>query len=147
MNLIFFQLHQTKNTIVLNRNGTNLTVLTQDSSATNSTVNDYKIGERITNISYDTLGQSYYALGKSLLIIDSLGIYPNEKKERTILLTNSPKINLERLIQTTNPKLILADGSNFKSYVNRWKKTCKKLKLPFHYTSEKGAYSFKSVKY
>ena len=140
-------LHQTKNTILLSRNGSRLTVLTGNSERTKSIINDYKIGAHISNITYDSLSQGYIALDKPLLIVDSLGIYPKQKNESTLLLTYSPKINLERLIQTTNPKLILADGSNYKSYVERWKKTCDKLKLPFHYTGEKGAYSFKSEIY
>ncbi|MEO6348834.1 MAG: ComEC family competence protein, partial [Aquaticitalea sp.] len=60
-----------------------------------------------------------------------------------VLLRNSPKINLKRLLDSLQPKLIIADGSNYKSYTQRWKMTCDKLKIPFHLTGEKGAFVLK----
>ena len=57
-----------------------------------------------------------------------------------ILLINNPKINLDRVIQDCNPKLIIADGSNSKFNVRLWKATCEKEKIPFHNTVEKGFY-------
>ncbi len=135
-------LHQTKNTVVLSKNGLNATIFTSDSVAAQFPVTDMKIGERIRTVAYDSLANSYLIHGKSLLVLDSLGIYPTEKKEQTILLTHSPKINLERLITTTNPTQIIADGSNYNSYITRWKATCLKRKIPFHYTGEKGFYLF-----
>ena len=77
-------------------------------------------------------------------MIDSLGIYQSLMiNEPIILLRLSPKINLKRLINTLNPKQIIADGSNYKSYINRWRETCKKEKTPFHYTGQNGAYIIK----
>ncbi|MEZ4817493.1 MAG: ComEC/Rec2 family competence protein [Flavobacteriaceae bacterium] len=76
---------------------------------------------------------------ETYVVLDSLGVYPS-KRGIIIILSESPKIHLERLIDSIQPKLIIADGSNFKSYLYRWKKTCEKKKIPFHATSEKGAY-------
>jgi competence protein ComEC len=47
------------------------------------------------------------------------------------------------MIDSINPKYIIADGSNYTSYVNRWKQTCLKRKLPFHHTGKKGAFIIK----
>ena len=44
------------------------------------------------------------------------------------------------MIKTIQPSLIIADGSNYKSYVNRWEKTSSKKQVPFHYTGQKGAF-------
>ena len=74
--------------------------------------------------------------------MDSLGIYPQVKNQDYVLLTQSPKINLERLLDSINPKLVIADGSNYRSYVSRWEQTCLKKEIPFHNTGEKGYYSF-----
>jgi competence protein ComEC len=38
------------------------------------------------------------------------------------------------------PTQIIADGSNYKSYISRWKASCGKAKIPFHATGEKGFY-------
>jgi competence protein ComEC len=45
-----------------------------------------------------------------LLIIDSLGSHPLEISNNRILLTQSPKINLERLIDRANPIEIITDA-------------------------------------
>ena len=138
-------LHQTKNTIIVARNGAQTTVFTSNTSAIENAIANIKIGERIRTTTYDTLVNGYLINGKSFLILDSLGIYPAEKLKSDVLLTFSPKINLDRLITITRPTQIIADGSNYSSYVKRWKTTCLKRKIPFHYTGEKGFYSFEII--
>ncbi|APQ16886.1 ComEC/Rec2 family competence protein [Maribacter hydrothermalis] len=134
-------LHQSRNSILLNRYGKNLSILNSQTKNIDYLINDYKTAERIHSVLFDSLKNSYTKEKMSLLIIDSTGIYPKEKTDK-ILLTHSPKINLERIIDSIHPKEIIADGSNYKSYIDRWKTTCLKNKIPFHYTGEKGAYYF-----
>ncbi len=55
-----------------------------------------------------------------------------------VILSGSPKLNLERALLTWKPSVVIADGTNYKSYISRWKSTCIKQKIPFHSTSEKG---------
>ena len=82
--------------------------------------------------------------GKKVLIIDSLGIYKIDSfSPDFILLTQSPNINLERLIDKHPNASIIADGNNYKSDIDRWRVTCRKRKIPFHSTYEKGAYIIK----
>jgi competence protein ComEC len=132
---------RSKNSILLHQTGYELNIGTSDNMSSQSIIKDYQVAERIRQIHSDSLKNSYHWRSKKILIIDSLGLYPYEKTDY-ILLTQSPKINLERLIDSIQPKQIIADGSNYKSYITRWKKTCTKRKLPFHYTGEKGAYYF-----
>ncbi|MCF6295774.1 MAG: competence protein ComEC family protein [Flavobacteriaceae bacterium] len=110
----------------------------------NSTVTNYKIGERIAETKADSIQSIYTFNNKNLLVVDSLGIY-NVKSfiPNIVLLRNSPKINLKRLINTLQPELIISDGSNYKSYQERWSKTCEAQKIPFHQTSKKGAYVYR----
>lgn len=77
--------------------------------------------------------------GETYVVLDSLGIYPSEKG-MIVLLSESPKIHLERLIDSLQPKLIIANGNNYTSYIKRWKKTCQKRQIPFYATLERGAY-------
>ena len=133
-------MHQTKNSILLNKNGKSLTVNTVDSKASERLLEDYRVGERIDSITYQSLTNSYRISDSDLLVIDSLGIYPEEVANAFVLLTYSPRINLDRLLKTSSPKEIIADGSNYKSYIERWKKTCLKNKISFHYTGDMGAY-------
>ncbi len=107
-------------------------------------IRNYKVGNSIASTSKSKLESVYEVDGKTLLVVDSLGVY-NVKtfKPEFVLLRNSPKINLTRLIDSLKPEMIIADGSNYKSYLERWKLTCIKQKIPFHQTSEKGAFVIK----
>jgi competence protein ComEC len=80
---------------------------------------------------------------KRILIIDSIGIYQTRLKPDIVLLIQNPKINLDRLIKTTQPKVIIADKSNYKNSIKRWEATCRKAKIPFHAIAEKGFYRLK----
>lgn len=90
----------------------------------------------------DTLRNVYRLGSETLLRIDSIGIYriPNFSPDY-VLLSDSPKINLNRMISILKPKMIIADGSNYKSYIARWKLAATIQKIPFHYTGEKGFFS------
>jgi len=134
-------LNQTRNSVLFNRSGKSLSILTNHNDI-DFLVSAYTTAERIDSIRYDPLENSYAVQNAPLVIIDSTGIY-SKGKATTILLTQSPKINLDRFIDSLGPGLIIADASNYKSYVDRWKASCIKNKIPFHYTNEKGAYYFK----
>ena len=79
-----------------------------------------------------------------MLLIDSLVVYNVQGfRPNIILLRSSPKINLNRLIDLLKPEIIIADGSNYRSYQDRWRITCEAKKIPFHQTSEKGAFIYR----
>jgi competence protein ComEC len=85
----------------------------------------------------------YHIGSERLYVLDSLAMYPPpDLRPEQILLTQSPKINLQRLIDSLRPKMIIADGSNYRSDVLRWERTCAQNEVPFHYTGKKGAYRF-----
>ena len=133
-----------RNTLITERNGNDVNLYANDSllkiSRKNSSLNSYLVGNfsdlktkrRIQNVAFFK--------GKKIMIIDSLGIYPKNIKPDVLLLTQSPKINLERLFQTVRPKVVVADASNYKTIQKFWKATCNKQKIPFHATGEKGFY-------
>ena len=105
------------------------------------TITNYDVGSHLKTMRFDTVQNVYQINNKMLLVIDSLGVYkPLPFNPQIVLLRNSPKINLNRLIDSLHPELIISDGSNYKSYQERWKVTCEAEKIPFHRTSEKGAY-------
>ncbi|GAA4307585.1 ComEC/Rec2 family competence protein [Pontixanthobacter gangjinensis] len=79
--------------------------------------------------------------GKLCLVADTSSNYEiHNFKPEILILTGSPKVNLERLIDQLQPKQIVADGNNFRSYIELWRKTSENTKIPFHHTGEKGAY-------
>ncbi len=132
--------HQNKNSVLVHQSNGRLFIHTTNKKQNSNFIQNYQIAERVSSLKFLKLKNSYSINTNNLQIIDSTGIYTNKKG--VLLLTQSPKINLDQLIDSVNPQTIIADGSNYKSYVNKWKATCLKRKLPFHYTGEKGAYYF-----
>lgn len=80
-----------------------------------------------------------YFNGRKIFVTDSASAEPVGTPD-VIILSRSPKINLERIVQNHKPSLIIADASNYPTFVELWKKTCQKEKIPFHHTAEKGSF-------
>ncbi len=141
---VVFVAHQTKKTVLAHQKGHHLSIYSNDTIPDAGFLQDYKIGERIHTTEKHLLKNAYTINSKSLFILDSLCIIPDKLAQPNIvLLTQSPRIHLERFIDSVQPNAIVADGSNYHSFVQRWKATCLKRKIPFHYTGEKGIYYFK----
>jgi competence protein ComEC len=140
--LVFYK---PKTSIVVKRNGNRLVsnknaAFLKEDYATKS----YIESEKITKI--DAIDfKNIFAIDKQpVLLIDSLGIYNVTGLEKPIvILQHSPKINVQRMIKTLQPQLIIADASNYKNYVNQWQEIAKKQKTPFYNVFEKGAFMYK----
>ena len=143
----FVVFNKSKKTIISIRKGKQTTIyhsLDTSSILKNKALIDYKTGTGKLNYMYNLLKNSYQFNHKKILLIDSLGIYniPN-LNPNIIVLTQSPRLNIARLIAITKPKLIIADASNYKSYKKRWKVSCEKNKIDFYDTSINGAFVLK----
>jgi len=135
--------HRIRNTILLHQLGDSLSVITSDSDNIGTISTDYAVAERIQKVDTSVLRNSYQIGDKKLFVMDSLGVLPLEEQLDYLLLTQSSKINLERLIDSIRPKKIFADGSSYPSVISKWQATCIKKEIPFHYTGEKVFYDFK----
>jgi len=133
-----------KNTFVTERIGTKVTLFANDRllkiGVKNQILNNYLVGNFSHLAAAKKIKNTAFFKGYSILILDSTGIYPKQYQADILVLTQSPKINLDRLIQISRPKEIVADATNYKSFKERWKVSCLKAKIPFHSTSEKGFY-------
>lgn len=142
----FTVFHKNGNSLLGNTNNNKLVISHDLDSITknnnnNSIITDYAVGNHVKTINEAPISNIYQLNKKRLLIVDSLGIYQVKHfNPDYVLLRQSPKINLNRLIDSLNPKYIIADGSNYKSSIRHWANICKKRKLSFHQTSKKGAF-------
>lgn len=131
-----------KNTLIAERNGESITAYCNDSIqkklSENMTFKSYLVANFSNIENRKKIQNTAYFNNKSILILDSLGVYPKHIKSDILVITQSPKLNLERLFKTFKPKMVVADASNYKTYVACWKATCLKEKIPFHATGEKG---------
>jgi len=87
--------------------------------------------------------QNIYQLNEDefVLVVDEKEVYEVSGLNKPIvILTNSPKINLNRLIENLKPTLIIADANNYKSFVRLWEETCKNQQVDFYSTYQNGAW-------
>ena len=136
-------LHTFKQSILLEHIGNTINVYSNASKpATARLLSDYQLAAGKGRVGHKDLQNSYRWGDLSILVIDGSGILEGGKDVSHILLTQSPPIHLERLLRQYPDATIIADGSNYPSYVQRWQESCNSLKRSFHYTGKDGAYQF-----
>ncbi len=141
-NLYF--LHQFKQNIIGESRG-NSFVFYQNKNS----INPYILkafAQNYKHLSYTNLPVIQYFEKNKILHIDSLGIWNfNNFYPQIIAIHNSPKINLDILIEKLQPRIIIADASNYPSYVERWKKSAKKYPIKFIDINKNGAYILQAI--
>ena len=134
-------LHQPRNTQVFHQTGRLLRIASRSGSTPAVLLSGFRVGEGIRSINEVPLYPAYHWQRSALYLIDEKGTLPESSEENTyLLLTNSPKVHLERLLEKATPKAVIADGSNYTSYVARWEVSCREKNIPFHSTASDGAY-------
>ena len=75
-----------------------------------------------------------------LIVVDeSVAFAESNVRKPIVLLSNSPKVNLDKVITKLDPRLIISDGSNYRNFVDRWKATCTQREVEFINTYDEGA--------
>ncbi len=143
----FIVFNKSKSGLIGIRKGTNLHISTSiDSLDINEIIiKSYVVGTGINENFKKSKSSNLFKFNEeTILVVNGLGIYKFKSVTPSIVvLQQSPKINLERLLQTLHPKLIIADGSNYRMYVEKWEQTCIRNKTPFYNTMQKGAFILK----
>jgi len=138
--------HKTRHSMIGFKNSNQMKLFRSDSTfnyKNNYPLKGFRVAQNINLYSEEKLPPIFEYSNNRILIIDSLGVYPKTSKTDIVVLTFSPKVNLERLLDNLQPKMIIADGNNYNSYVSRWQKTCNLKNVNFYSTKEKGAFIFK----
>jgi len=138
----FVVFNQYKTTLIAFKNGAQLNYASKNLKYQQS-LDNYVVNEFINITEHDSLQNVYVFKNKKILIVDDKSIYKSSFKPDVVVLTASPKINLTRLITTLNPKQIVVDNNNYKSYVARWENTCLQQNVRFYNIREKGAFILK----
>src|SRR5690606_33556341 len=137
----FIVFNKNRTTLLSDRKANEIQIFTNDSlSEKDYLLKSYKVGSFSKIVKTDSLQNFYFSNEKKILLIDNSSVYSEDLLPDVVLLTGSPKINLDRLLQNHKPKIIIADASNYTSYVQLWKQTCQKHKIRFHSTYENGFY-------
>jgi len=139
----FIVFNNYKTPLIALKNGVDLKILRTSDRLDNVVLTNFKIGSQITNFEVLKTNQNLFLINdKKVLVVDKSAVFEPIKQIDIVVLTESPKLNLERLILQQKPKLIIADGSNYKSLITLWQRTCSQLKISFYNTSQKGAFIY-----
>lgn len=140
----FIVFNKKKSTIITERKGDKVTLYSNDSilktTDDNLVLKSYLVANYCKIEKKKSLSNLYYFKDKKILLMDSSAVYLANEKPDVLVITNSPKVNLERIFKQWKPRQVVVDAANFKSYIKVWKATCSKEKIPFHDTTEKGFY-------
>ncbi|MBC2837797.1 ComEC/Rec2 family competence protein [Robiginitalea sp. SC105] len=133
--------HRYGQSALLIRQGRELSLCTTTAGEFEGLVRDFSTGERIGKVSIAPLYPAYVLGGRRFLHIDGSGNYnPGGGAPAYLLLTGSPKIHLGRVLDELRPGVVIADGSNYSSFIRRWETSCRERGIPFHDTAVQGAY-------
>ncbi len=111
-------------------------------------INNYNLNSYLQYNFSEIAGQQHwknfnYINGFKVFVLNNQIDFNMDFETDIVLLSQSPKINLERFIHYHRPKSIIADGTNYKYLINYWRITCNKYKIPFHALGDKGLYVLK----
>lgn len=135
----FIVFNKNRTTLLSERRSNEISVFTNDSVTEKEyLIRSYKIGSFSKKIQIDSLQHLYFSNGKKILLIDDVITYDEGLSPDVVLLVGSPKLNLDRFLKKHKPEIIVADASNYKSYIQLWKQTCEEHKIRFHSTYEVG---------
>ena len=132
-----------KNSLITIKVNNTISAFTNTPEENIDNISNYKRGTFTEEVFVEPLENVLLFKDTKILVIDSLATYKLSQKPDVIILTQGTRVNLERVLQINTPKIVIADNSNSKYKVERWKLTCAKKKIPFHSTYEKGLYKIK----
>lgn len=137
--------HKTRQSIIAEKQSNHLRIfssLTEADVENEPILKNYQIGSNTHSSQVDSLKYLYEYKNDVFLVIDGLAIWNYKSiKPNIIILRDSPKINLSRIIDSIHPEIIIADGSNYPSYITKWKATAMKKNTILHSTRDDGYFS------
>ena len=115
--------------------------LENESKESDQTILDYQLGVQIKSAYFKPKSKLFEFNKQLWLVLDSTGIQKSPSFPiHGLILTQSPRFNLERWLDRLRPNIVVADGSNYTSYMNRWEQTCQRKSITYYRTDREGAY-------
>jgi|SRR5690554_725581 len=138
--------HKARQTLMGYENQRKLTLFGKDTMVDNFEsypIKSYQVKNNFKQVTKASLPEIFRYGGNTVLVVDSLGVFPTSSQIHTVVLTQSPRINFNRMIDSIKPQRIIADGSNYHSFVHQWQQLSQEKGVTFHHTASLGAYSLK----
>ncbi len=103
-------------------------------------IKDYQRENRLESIVFEKI-KNVLISDMKILVVDGEVCIDNAEVDLLVLKSN-PKINLERLLDKTQPKQVVFHNDNSINNKRLWEATCRNKKIPFHDMREKGYIRF-----
>jgi competence protein ComEC len=135
--------HDSKKTMIGLKEGSSFSIYSkQVLDSFPNYISNYMIGLKLENpVEKHQLKSLFSVNNHQILVIDQHGFFAsNLVNPNMLLLSNSPKINLERFLLKHKPEVVIADGTNYNSLKKRWLSTCEQHNIRFYDTSKEGAF-------
>jgi len=134
-------MHDSRNTMLFHQTGRQLDYASKNGEVPENLLAGFRVGAGIKYVKQQPLAPAYQWEESRLYLVDGKLPIPSFSDDTVyLLLVNSPRIHLGRILEASHPVEVIADGSNYPSFVARWRASCEALNIPFHYTAKKGAY-------
>lgn len=131
-----------KNNLITIRKGKNISLYEsykmQKDDYAYKTIQSYATANFLKINKIDTLKNVLYFKDKKIIVIDNKKIVNLSFSPDIVIITGSPKINLERILSKIKPSQVIATNTNHKNFISQLEATCKKLKIQFHSTYKDG---------
>ncbi len=104
----------------------------------------YKIVPLVESLHIDTINycelEEAYNYDKEKIVLINQDFIPNiDLGNKILIVSNTPKINMERLLQNNRPKQLVFAANNYKDIVVKWKATCNVLGVAYYDVAKKGS--------
>ena len=125
--------------VILNRSGSFLHQIGGGNMFTDRTIKNYQLHNQMKVHHLDSLAKAFTLNNKEWLLVDSLSIYPKKPIDYVVLYQN-PKLNLDRLISDTQPKLVILHRSNYQYLTDEYIAYFDQKKIPYYDMRTKGSF-------
>ncbi len=142
----FVVFHQYKETVLIHQKGDKaITYRSNPEKEENSTVQNFMNANKIRELEKETLKPCILEIDDQSLLVVTKNFHFEKLpcKPEFLLMSNSPKVNFEKLVDHFQPKTILVDGSNYTYLIKKWEITARSKGIVFHYTGDKGAFVYR----
>ena len=135
---IVFQ--ERNSSLFLERRGNEIVVFSNKDISGNRNLQSFNVANGTLIKGLQNVPNLMYFGEKKILVLDSSSVFSSLIKPNILVITQSPKINFERLLSDYKPEIVIVDASNYRNVVEHIQKICDKQKIPFHAVAEKGFY-------
>lgn len=96
--------------------------------------------ERLQRVEHAPLQKFFEIDGKIFMLLDHPFTEEITTSPYGLIISQNPQVNPRRVLNTIQPKVIIVDGSNYKSVSDDWQKEAEKQSIPFHPVYQNGFY-------